>query len=232
MALPPGITTKTLTVSPATSVGKVRSSLEILIEPTKDVVVWQPTAEPVSNFFKLIRTTPDEAAVIRLPAVDQVGFVDDNGDPMSDWAYKITVRYLRDGRKVGQTLTKYFKPLLSSPNVQDFDIIPTGESPLYQGPEGPQGLSAYDVAVKNGFVGTEVEWLASLATGGYVPSYTHYQMEPSDTWTIHHNLGYHPGGVTVTSSANQRVQTEVQYVDTNTIRVVMSGAMSGTAYIS
>ena len=30
------------------------------------------------------------------------------------------------------------------------------------GPEGPQGLSAYQVALANGFVGTEVEWLASL----------------------------------------------------------------------
>lgn len=27
---------------------------------------------------------------------------------------------------------------------------------------GPPGLSAYEVAVKNGFVGTEEEWLASL----------------------------------------------------------------------
>lgn len=30
------------------------------------------------------------------------------------------------------------------------------------GPAGPEGPSAYDVAVDNGFVGTEAEWLASL----------------------------------------------------------------------
>jgi len=29
-----------------------------------------------------------------------------------------------------------------------------------------QGLSAYQVAVKNGFVGTEQEWLDSLTVGG------------------------------------------------------------------
>lgn len=31
-----------------------------------------------------------------------------------------------------------------------------------QGPAGPDGLSAYEVAVANGFVGTEADWLASL----------------------------------------------------------------------
>jgi hypothetical protein len=30
------------------------------------------------------------------------------------------------------------------------------------GPQGPAGASAYDIAVANGFVGTEEEWLASL----------------------------------------------------------------------
>lgn len=30
------------------------------------------------------------------------------------------------------------------------------------GPAGPQGLSAYEVALANGFVGTEQEWLDSL----------------------------------------------------------------------
>ena len=30
------------------------------------------------------------------------------------------------------------------------------------GRQGPPGLSAYQIAVKNGFVGTEKEWLESL----------------------------------------------------------------------
>lgn len=32
---------------------------------------------------------------------------------------------------------------------------------------GIQGKSAYEIAVKNGFIGTEAEWLLSLASGGY-----------------------------------------------------------------
>jgi hypothetical protein len=34
------------------------------------------------------------------------------------------------------------------------------------GPMGPEGDSAYDIAVENGFVGTEQEWLDSLAASG------------------------------------------------------------------
>lgn len=41
-----------------------------------------------------------------------------------------------------------------------------GGAPGPQGPTGPQGDSAYDVAVANGFVGTEQEWLDSLGGGG------------------------------------------------------------------
>lgn len=36
------------------------------------------------------------------------------------------------------------------------------EFPSSQGASGPPGKSAYELAVENGFVGTEEQWLASL----------------------------------------------------------------------
>lgn len=42
----------------------------------------------------------------------------------------------------------------------------SGGTPGPQGPTGPQGDSAYDIAVENGFTGTEQEWLDSLGGGG------------------------------------------------------------------
>ena len=52
-----------------------------------------------------------------------------------------------------------------------------------------QGLSAYEIAVKNGFVGTEEEWLVSLqAQGGVLWT----QTTPTATWTIPHSLGRNP----------------------------------------
>lgn len=51
----------------------------------------------------------------------------------------------------------------SSAAIFDFGI-PRGEpgNGSDEGTQGPQGMSAYQVAVANGFVGTEVQWLASL----------------------------------------------------------------------
>lgn len=39
-------------------------------------------------------------------------------------------------------------------------------APGPQGPQGPAGDSAYDIAVENGFIGTEQEWLDSLGGSG------------------------------------------------------------------
>ena len=38
------------------------------------------------------------------------------------------------------------------------------------GPQGQQGLSAYQVAVNNGYTGSESEWVVSLESGGKVPN--------------------------------------------------------------
>lgn len=37
---------------------------------------------------------------------------------------------------------------------------------------GPRGYSAYDIAVKNGFSGTEQDWLAAQASGGVIDPIT------------------------------------------------------------
>ena len=41
-------------------------------------------------------------------------------------------------------------------NVDDVSYIPV------PGPQGPEGKSAYEIAVEEGYIGTEEEWLASL----------------------------------------------------------------------
>lgn len=49
------------------------------------------------------------------------------------------------------------------------DIGPQGPQGI-QGPQGVQGLSAYQVAVNNGYAGSESEWVESLKGGGKVPN--------------------------------------------------------------
>jgi len=98
---------------------------------------------------------------------------------------------------------------------------------------GAAGKNAYQVAVENGFVGTEAEWLASLQgpPGPSSQSYVHDQVVPSDTWTIHHNLGIRPN-VTVVDSAGSLQVGEPEYVDANTLVIRYVAAFAGTAYVS
>jgi hypothetical protein len=65
--------------------------------------------------------------------------------------------------------------------------VPT---PVPVGLPGPPGESAYQRAVANGFLGTEAQWLASLAATA--PKYRHNQTAPATTWTVNHNLGFVP----------------------------------------
>lgn len=54
--------------------------------------------------------------------------------------------------------------------------------------QGPPGVSAYQIAVANGFGGSETEWLASLV-GFSGAVYQHQQPTASATWVINHNFG-------------------------------------------
>jgi len=101
---------------------------------------------------------------------------------------------------------------------------------------GVNGLSAYEIAVQDGFVGTEQQWLLSLkgdtgTTGLSGGSYTHDQATPSAVWTVVHNLGYFPN-VSVVDSANSLVIGDVSYTDNNTLTLTFNGAFAGKAYVS
>jgi len=95
------------------------------------------------------------------------------------------------------------------------------------------GASAYEVAVSNGFVGTEIQWLNSLQgtnglSGG---SYTHIQAVASTTWTMNHNLGYRPNATAIDSSGRE-VEGDPSWPNLNTMVLTFSAAISGTANLS
>ena len=68
-----------------------------------------------------------------------------------------------------------------------------------------------------------------IPTGG---SFQHTQGVASASWTINHNLGYEPGGVTITDSAGTTVIGTIQHTSTNQIVVSFSSAFAGKAYVS
>lgn len=69
------------------------------------------------------------------------------------------------------------------------------------GPQGPKGDSAYEVAVKNGYIGTESEWLATLKAEGGGSA-----VLPSDVLTLKRELiGRNQFSFETTARANMRI---------------------------
>lgn len=98
---------------------------------------------------------PDGARGIRLVATN-----DSNINP-SDWTWGVTF-YLADENGVSVPMSGYS---FSLPEGQSVDLtalspVPSADGTFYL--VGDTGKSAYELAVDNGFVGTEAEWLASL----------------------------------------------------------------------
>jgi len=96
---------------------------------------------------------------------------------------------------------------------------------------GPIGMSAYEVAVAGGFVGTQEEWLASLkgapgTGGGASAPLTLSQTTPSASWFFTHNLGHYPL-VSVMDSNNAMVLADVEYPSLNTLAVTLANAATG-----
>lgn len=110
--------------------------------------------------------------------------------------------------------------------------------------ESPSGLpwegyyfSAYGIAVKHGFSGTEQEWLEMLkgkdgkdGISGK-ETYVHHQYSASDEWVINHDMDAYPS-VTVVDSAGTKVYGEVGYVDNNSLVIGFTAPFAGTAYLN
>lgn len=93
---------------------------------------------------------------------------------------------------------------------------------------GPRGLSAYEIWLQNGGLGTEIDFLNSLKTSG---TFSYEQMIPSTEWYVEHNLKGYPS-VTVVDSAGSVVYGEVYYIDENNLKVIFNVSFSGQVYLN
>lgn len=108
-----------------------------------------------------------------------------------------------------------------------------------RGVPGPEGPSAYELALEDGFIGTLEEWVASLRgpqgeqgpqgpSGGY---HRHIQAIPESVWVIDHEIGHQPA-VTVVDSGGTEVVGAVSYPSASQVVVEFSSAFAGTAHLT
>jgi len=93
---------------------------------------------------------------------------------------------------------------------------------------GARGKSAYEIWLEQGNTGTITDFLNAI---GGDKQYTHWQMQPSLSWTIVHNLGKYPS-VAIVDSGDNVVYADVEYVSENTLIINFSAEHSGKAYLN
>ena len=64
-----------------------------------------------------------------------------------------------------------------------------------------------------------------------ISTYIHEQVSPNSTWNIEHNLGKYPS-ITIVDSANNMVMANVQYIDSNNVRLSFVNDSIGKAYLN
>jgi len=141
------------------------------------------------------------------------------------------------------TTSSYASGLKERPNREDipgvgemllvgfYPSIPDQEYTLPGVPPNRFGASAYEIAVANGFVGTEQEWLQSInySTNNPNPSgFNHQQQAPSDEWVINHNLGFIPS-VELFNGSGQEIDADVTHPSIYQTIIYFTTPVSGFA---
>lgn len=109
------------------------------------------------------------------------------------------------------------------PNIVQVDKTGNSVTIAYGGPQGVQGPTGPTGAT--GAAGISSSDIPALV------SYTHTQSAASSTWTITHNLNFRPS-VNVFDSAGTMVEGAVTHTNANSLTVVFSATISGTAHLS
>ena len=107
------------------------------------------------------------------------------------------------------------------------EVTKTGQQGV-EGPQGVDGLSAYQVAVNNGYTGTEQQWVNSFIPVAYV----HTQSSASNLWTINHNLGIKPS-IYIYSDGGLKMEGDVlPTTSLNQVQIAFTLPVSGSARLT
>ncbi len=133
-------------------------------------------------------------------------------------------------------LARFLYRDVSAAQLYQFNTA-TGEYELLSSMDGLQELLDQKVDKEEGKSLSSNDFTSELKTKlesidiKDTTSYIHTQLAPSALWEISHNLDRYPS-VSVVDSAGTVVVGDVNYINSNLIRVSFSGAFSGKAYIS
>lgn len=131
MTLPTGVTTCAVKVGTAVTMFGEAANIKVTVTPiyggTAKRIVWEATGQSVPDFPQTFTSSNDNTEVeFAVPHVDQAGFLDPSGNPITMWAYAVKVT-ITDTNRQSVSYTQTVQPLVGQA-VIDLDLIPDGTS--------------------------------------------------------------------------------------------------------
>lgn len=205
MVVPAGVTLVTLNIDPP--VGVSPAGLRIRVDPTWPDVSWSANGQALGTMLE----SPRRGVVsVKVPAVDQNGFVNSDGQVMKGWQYVLTVEGVIAGASIrtvrlvspkaaGGTLT--FGVAIgeggsaSLPSYLDKAALDGSYAPVSRAAKNPDEIAvgAITRSVNGAATGFGVKW-DDGATGVFVGTESTTAPGAIDSYTVTHVLG----GVTTT----------------------------------
>jgi len=93
---------------------------------------------------------------------------------------------------------------------------------------GARGKSAYESWLDQGNIGSEADFINALLQN---ETFIYEQQQASDEWVITHNLGKFPS-VTIIDSGDNIVFGDVQYINSNSLKITFTVIFSGKVYLN
>jgi hypothetical protein len=150
MALPPGVTTATVTFGGATDFVGGPVATSVTFKPSVNLL-WQATGQPVVGFPATVKAAAGAQGSIVLPHTDQSGFVDGYGAPIVNWSYVATGEWTASG---GTANFRREFQLPTGTSALDLDTVPgavgTTSPPSTIGPPGPPGRDGASGGITSG----------------------------------------------------------------------------------
>lgn len=123
MALPPGVTTATLTFGAGITFSGMNLSINATFAASARLV-HQASGVPLENFIESVSAIEGAQGSTVLPHTDQAGFVDEAMNAYKNWYYTATLTPVF-GTQTLPARRKVFQ-LLSGQTLVDLDLIPEG----------------------------------------------------------------------------------------------------------
>lgn len=136
MALPAGITTCTVTLGPLTDIVGGGCTVDATLTPvygSAKSIVWAATNQTIMGFALREHAEPGaEISFTDVPHVDQAGFVDELGNALTGWAYRLDAT-VTSSSGAKSTITRW--------------VNPTGGQPIFDADSAPGTIAATPTSI-------------------------------------------------------------------------------------